>query len=96
MEQENIIAWKKELAEKGLIQAQYALGYAYYVGAGVEVDYQQSVYWFTSAALQNDAMSQAYLGTCYSEGLGVEYDEEKAVYWWKKVQNKDVLWLWEI
>lgn len=64
MEKDKII-WAKELAQKGDVNAQFALGYGYYMGEGVEVDPQQSVYWFTQAALQNDAMSQAYLGSCY-------------------------------
>ena len=68
--------------------AQYALGYGYYNGLGVQTDYKQAVYWYKKAAEQGNASAQKQLGDCYYNGLGVQTDYEQAVDWYKKAAEQ--------
>ena len=57
-------------AEAGHPAAQYNVAMMYADGEAVNVDYQQSVYWFTKSASQQFAPSQYRLGELYWFGMG--------------------------
>jgi len=69
-------------AEKGHIEAQFALAQAYDRGRDVPMDKTEAVRWYQLAAKQGDAFSQFYLGNNYWEGTGIAKSEKEAVRWW--------------
>ena len=58
-------------AEAGDVHCQYQIGYMYYTGQGVAVDYKQARPWIEKAAAQNDAGAIGMLGVMYFEGKDV-------------------------
>ncbi len=77
-----------ELAAEGDTEAQYWVGYAYYLGEGVEDDDEEAVRWFRMAAEQDHTSAQYYLGHAYLNGLGVEEDHEEALKWFRKAAEQ--------
>jgi len=69
-------------AQKGNVEAQFALAQAYDRGRDVPQDKTEAVRWYQLAAKQGDAFSQFYLGNKYREGAGVPKNEKEAVRWW--------------
>jgi len=69
-------------AEKGNVEAQFALAQAYDRGRDVPQDKTEAVRWYQLAAKRGDAFSQFYLGNKYWEGTGVSKNEKEAVRWW--------------
>lgn len=78
------VYWFKKAAEKGDMDAQYALGICYKDGLGVQQDNTQTIYWFRKAAEQGNADAQYALGLCYLTAWGGLCDNNQAVYWLKK------------
>ncbi len=70
--------------DQGNANAQFNLGFAYYVGQGVEPDYDEAFRLFQLAADQGFPVAMFALGDCYYEGNGVEKDLEKAGEWYQK------------
>ena len=56
---------------------QFETGLRYYLGDGVEQDYDAAFLWFAKAAEQNYAKAQLFLGECYDSGYGVGQDRAK-------------------
>lgn len=76
----------EELANKGVIKAQYRLGCIYdggYLNNGVE-DFDLAVYWFRKGALQNDIDSQYNLAGYFCTGEGVEFSNADAYFWYRR------------
>jgi TPR repeat protein len=71
-------------AELGHVESQYVLGISYYRGEGVEIDLEQSAYWYEQAANQEHADAQNALGTMYEKGEGVPANQFTADYWFNK------------
>ena len=69
-------------AEKGNVEAQFALAQAYDRGRDVPMDKTEAVRWYRLAAKQGDAFSQFYLGNKYWEGTGITKNEKEAARWW--------------
>ena len=69
------------LAESGIAEAQYSLGFFYQSGWGSEQDLLQAVAWYSSAAEQNEARAQFNLGVLLIEGEEVVKDTEAGVLW---------------
>nr|AFI78569.1 hypothetical protein ws633F6_0011 [uncultured bacterium ws633F6] len=70
------------LAESGIAEAQYSLGFVYQSGWGPERDLLQAVAWYTSAAEQNEARAQFNLGILLLNGEdNVEKDTETGILW---------------
>ncbi len=70
------------LAESGIAEAQYSLGFLYQSGWGPERDLHKAVAWYTSAAEQNEARAQFNLGVLLLNGEDdVEKDIETGVLW---------------
>ena len=81
---EEAFEWFMKAAEKGLAEAQYALGDCYALGYGVEEDWETAYEWFLKSALQGYALGQFEVAECLASGTGVEEDEEKALEWYIK------------
>ncbi len=74
-----------KMAERGNLQAQLALGYAYLYGEeGVAKDYNKSFEYYSMAALQNDPTGLNNLGSLYYGGIGIKRDVSKAAILFKK------------
>ena len=67
------LRWETEAAERGCVDAQFALGCAYADGSmGVEVNLEVSTEWFRRAALQGHVQSTFIVGVAFEAGKGVE------------------------
>lgn len=77
-------------AEKGLAEAQCALGQMYAEGLGVAQDYVQAEHWYRMAANQGDIDAMVYLGTMYYSGVedyGIHKDFNKAFHYYSRAAN---------
>lgn len=70
-----------EQAKAGDAEAQYKLGYDYYLGRGVPVDYVQAAIWWRKAAEQGYPQAQNNLGVLYNSGKGVPQSYAEAYFW---------------
>ena len=64
------------------------MGFAYFVGRGVEQSDALAVEWFWAAAAVGHAQAQFNIGIAYQQGLGVEQDNFTAVAWFRKAALK--------
>jgi len=71
----------RELADKGDVDAELALGTLYGYGLGVKEDYTQSFHWFSKAAEQKSSRGQFAVCEQYGMGFGVKEDYTKAMKW---------------
>ena len=72
----------RPLAEQGLAEAQFNLGWMYVKGLGVTQDYKEAVKWFRLAAEQGYTFAQQDLGKMYEKGEGVIQDNVIAYMWY--------------
>ena len=70
-----------EVAQKGDVAGQNALGLRYATGQGVKLSEIEAVRWFTRAAEQGYVPAQAKLGSLYYSGRGVPQDVNRAYFW---------------
>jgi hypothetical protein len=70
-----------EQAKAGDRVAQYKLGYNYYLGRGVALDYVQAAIWWRKAADQGYPDAQNNLGVLYNSGKGVPQSYAEAYFW---------------
>ena len=70
-----------EQAKAGDAIAQYKLGYDYYLGRGVALDYVQAAIWWRKAADQGFPSAQNNLGVLYNAGKGVPQSYSEAYFW---------------
>jgi hypothetical protein len=75
------------LAERGHPQAQYAIGYLYEKGQGVDRDFSTAAKWYRLAAEKDHADSQYRLAVGYAYGLGLKKDESLALTWLRKAAH---------
>ncbi len=68
-------------AKAGDAAAQYKLGYDYYLGRGVALDYVQAAIWWKKAADQGFPQAQNNLGVLYNAGKGVPQSYTEAYFW---------------
>lgn len=68
-------------AEFHIVEAQFYLGYALYVGEGIDQSYPSAAMWFKRAAAQGYPQAEYNLAYCYMEGHGVPRDYDKAQQW---------------
>lgn len=61
-----------------------ALGRCYYLGLGVNQNFQECVKLYEKAARKNDDWAEYDLSMCYIQGKGVSQDYTMAFYWGKK------------
>lgn len=70
-----------EQAKAGDPVAQYKLGYDYFLGRGVPLDYVQAAIWWRKAADQGFPDAQNNLGVLYNSGKGVPQSYAEAYFW---------------
>ena len=70
-----------EQAKAGDMIAQYKLGYDYYRGRGVALDYVQAAVWWKKSADQGYPQAQNNLGVLYNAGKGVPQSYAEAYFW---------------
>jgi TPR repeat protein len=70
-------------AERGNVEAQFALAQAYDRGRDVPKDKIEAVRWYRLAATQGDPFAQNALGDNFWEGTGVPKDDKEAAGWWR-------------
>lgn len=78
----------RELAESGVLQAQFNLGTMYYNGQGTAPDYQEALKWYRMAADKGLKEAQCALGDMYEFGTGVECDLQQAAEWYTKAADQ--------
>lgn len=78
----------RPLAEKGVAESQYALGYLYDKGAGVPLDYSLAAKWYLEAARSGHRDAQNAIALMYLYGRGVEKNVEEAVGWFRKAAEQ--------
>ena len=76
-----------EAAQAGEAHAQNQLGNLYYVGLGVETDYQRALGWYWKAASQGHIEAQLNMGHLYAQGLGVPLDPLRAFGWYRVAER---------
>jgi TPR repeat protein len=74
------------LAEKGIAEAQYSLGFLYHSGWGPERDLKKAVRWYSLAGEQEENRAQFNLGVLLVEGEpdGITVDYSAGVTWIKR------------
>lgn len=73
-------SWRP-LAEQGVAEAQYGVGFMYESGWGVERDYGKAFRWYQQAAQQGHVKAQYNLGMLYRNGQGVAQNDALGLYW---------------
>lgn len=71
-------------ADQGYAKAQFALGYLYRTGRGVQRNYSVSADWFERAAGQGNSDAQYSLGVRYMLGQGTPQNYARALDWFQK------------
>ena len=90
-------AWRRgwraaNSAAAGSVDAQEALGTAYYLGRGLPRDLPQAAHWYRAAALGGDVGAMYLIASMYEHGDGLAADLRLASYWYlQAAQAGDVL-----
>ncbi|RLJ22123.1 sel1 repeat family protein [bacterium endosymbiont of Escarpia laminata] len=71
----------RDLAEEGVVDAQYYLGMLYLYGQGVRKSDSRGVEWLKQAAGNGSYQAAANLGQMYISGEGVALNETVAIQW---------------
>ncbi len=78
------VAIYRELADRGVPQAQYNLGSLYFRGkGGVKQDFKQALHWYRKAASNGVLEAQFRVGLLYFDGLGIDRNLEEACRWFE-------------
>lgn len=78
----------QEMASKGNVSAQIALGRRYETGQNVTQDYIEALKWYHKAANQGDTVAQGSIGDMYFNGRGVPTDYTEAMNWYRKAADQ--------
>jgi TPR repeat protein len=69
-------------AEDGDPQSQYQLADQYWLGWGVDQDYNEAIKWYTKAANKGLADAQYVLANIYTKGQNVPQNQTEAIHWY--------------
>ena len=78
----------KLMAKVGDSDAQMELARRYFVGQGLEQNFQHAFVWFRRAAEQDAVQAQTVLGFMYANGLGTNNNEIKACLWFRRAAEQ--------
>ncbi len=67
----------KPLAENGIAEAQFRIGFLYYKGRGVKKDFEEAAVWFRKAMKQGHFLAQMHLGFLKGKILDNPQDETR-------------------
>lgn len=84
----NIITWYRAAAEHGDADAQYALGFMYDNGKGVQQNHTTAADWYNKAAEQGETAAQSSLGLAYLNGQGIPQNYAKAAQWLSRAAER--------
>jgi uncharacterized protein len=71
------------LAKKGHAEAQYVIGFIYYLGHETTINYEKAFKWYMKSAEQGNKGAQTSLGVMYYHGDGVTKSFSEALKWYK-------------
>jgi uncharacterized protein len=74
--------WYLRAAEAGSVDAQVAIGTAFYLGRGAAKDAAQAAHWYRIAAQGGDIGAMYLYASMVEAGYGVERDLKEARYWY--------------
>ncbi|MCZ6767642.1 MAG: tetratricopeptide repeat protein [Acidobacteria bacterium] len=69
-------------AEQGDADAQFNLGFMYFLGEAIPLDYKEAFRWYRASAVQGKSSAQGSLGAMYRAGLGLPQDYIQAHMWY--------------
>lgn len=69
------------LADRGVADAQFALGLNFANGVGRAADFAQAAFWYLKAAAQSHSLAQFNLGLMYAAGQGLPCDPAQSRRW---------------
>jgi len=75
--------WYEQAALAGSVDAQLAIGTAFYLGRGAPKDPALAAQWFREAAKGGDIGAMYLLASMYEQGDGLERDLRLARYWYE-------------
>ena len=78
------------LAEDGMPEAQVNLGHMYNEGLGVDVDYDEALYWYTLASESNQPEAVFNIGLLYLDGNAVEQNATTAIDYFERAESLDI------
>lgn len=78
----------RPLAERGNVEAQFAVGNLYAEGLGVPEDDAKAMRWFRKGVDQGNAHAQYLLAIVYQNGNGIPQDDAEAVKWCHKAAEQ--------
>lgn len=76
------LARTRALAEQGDAEAQYQVGFRYYLGDSGAQDFNAAERWYTLAAEQGHTEAQYKLARMKAEGRGIDQNAEQALHWY--------------
>ena len=84
-----IRSWQP-LAEDGMPEAQVNLGHMYNEGLGVDIDYEEALYWYTLASESDQPEAIFNLGLLYLDGNGVMQNSPTALDYFERAEELGV------
>ena len=84
-----IRSWQP-LAEDGMPEAQVNLGHMYNEGLGVNVDFEEALYWYTLASESDQPEAVFNLGLLYLDGNGVTQNAPTALDYFERAEELGV------
>jgi len=81
----------KTLAEAGITEAQFKLGYFYRNGKVTIKDFAEAASWYKKAAEKGHIKAQNYLAISLELGRGVEKNLQLASYWYRRAAEQNNL-----
>ncbi len=78
------LPWLEDMAKRGLPNAEFVLGLAYYNGVGVSKDTAKGLDLIAQAASHQVSLAQYYIGMMYEQGMGMPVDKARALAWFKE------------
>jgi len=85
---DGIIQLWRNAADKGLADAQIALGYVCGRGRGVKENHAEAFDWFKKEADQGSSFAQFNLGVMCAHGIGVEQNDVEAARWFRNAAEQ--------
>lgn len=82
------VQWVQTAADGGYIEACYETGICFYVGIGIQRDYETAFKYFQNAVNGDHLPSHYYLGKMFLKGEGVAKDVEKAIFYFDKAADR--------
>jgi uncharacterized protein len=76
------VQWFEKAAKQGHPDASLALGTAYFLGRGTDLDYAKALRWYTQAAEFGDVAAQYLVASMYENATGTSKNLDTALMWY--------------